>query len=103
MISGDPSVYPCRHPTTGTLWRVKCDSGGYWCRSCCRCDVWMPFCTCEQEIGREADDFLTPAQPPQPMTTDNRADGDCLALADWLSKSEISDPPLHIEPEWQRA
>ena len=78
MLSGNPAVYPCRHPATGTLWRAKCDlCGGYWCRSCFRGNVWAPFCMCEQEIGREID-------VPQPMATDNAASGN-LALADWLS------------------
>ena len=35
---------------------------------------------CEQEIGREIDDFIEP----HPMATDNAANGN-LALADWLS------------------
>ena len=25
-----------------------------WCHSCCRRDVWLPFCTCEPEIGKAA-------------------------------------------------
>ena len=66
-------------PDSGVV--TKCDlCGGYWCRSCFRGNVWAPFCMCEQEIGREIDDFIVP----QPMATDNAASGN-LALADWLS------------------
>ena len=82
----------CRHPISGTLWQFKCgECGGFWCRSCTRRDVWMPFCTCEQEIGK-----AVPARPPQPMTTDNR-DGGRLVLADWLSKSNVDGSTLRIE------